>query len=167
MTPRQGALATAYTDSLATASPQKLLVMLYDRLVLDLDRAEEKLLAGRSAHAELVHAQDIVMELLSSLDTTVWDGAAGLASIYTYLHTQLVSANVRSDAALVAECRGHVVPLRDAWRQALASLTGAAATASTYAAGATARLAESGPTGVPGRAGATADVRRAPLSVTA
>ncbi|MGE3811763.1 MAG: flagellar export chaperone FliS [Candidatus Nanopelagicales bacterium] len=175
MTTIPGALASAYTDAkLTTASPQKLLVLLYDRLVLDLDRAEESLAAGRSAHADLVHAQDIVMELLSSLDTEMWTGGQALASIYTYLHTQLVTANVRRDAAIVAEVRSHVVPLRDAWRQAAGMGPTAAAgtpgsstapvasgTVSAYAAGAaTVALADV-------RAARPAPTTRAPLSVTA
>lgn len=121
MSPYLSNAAAAYTDaSRTTASPQRLLCMLYDRLVLDLDRAVDALRSGESAHAHLIHAQDIVMELLTSLDTTKWDGAARLSSIYVYLHTQLVQANVKRDVAKVVECREHVVPLRDAWYEAAA-----------------------------------------------
>jgi flagellar protein FliS len=127
MTTRSG-YAAAYTQSsLSTASPQKLIVLLYDRLVLDLDRAEHALLAGDAAGRHLVHAQDIIMELLSSLDLDVWDGAAGLQSLYTYLHTELVRANVRRDVAKVVACRELIVPLRDAWREALAGMSAAPA----------------------------------------
>lgn len=111
-------------DSVATASPQQLLVMLYDRLALDLERAETALGAGdRSAAGEqLGHAQDIVLELLSSLQVEAWEGGPRLASLYNWLLSELVSANVKGDAARVASCRQVVEPLRDAWRQAAASL---------------------------------------------
>jgi flagellar secretion chaperone FliS len=58
-------------ESITTASPAKLLVMLYDRLVLDLSRAEQALLARdrESASQQLMHAQDIVIELRTSLPT--------------------------------------------------------------------------------------------------
>jgi flagellar protein FliS len=128
------ALRTRYlADSVATASPGQLLVMLYDRLVVDLTQAEDALRAGDqpTASARLMHAQDIVSELRGSLDLTAWDGAAGLAQLYGYLFTRLIKANVGNDADLVAECRGIVEPLRDAWREALvATRTEAAALAS-------------------------------------
>ncbi|GAA3448077.1 flagellar export chaperone FliS [Planomonospora venezuelensis] len=109
-------------DAVATASPGKLLVMLYDRLVLDLVKAEEALGTGdrENASQQLMHAQDIVIELRSSLKMDVWDGATGLADLYGFLLTQLIQANVRCDAALVASCRALIEPLRDAWRTAAA-----------------------------------------------
>lgn len=112
----------AYADaSRTTASPERLLCMVYDRLVLDLERAAEALASGASAHEPLRHAQDIVHELLVSLDQGVWSGGKALASVYVYLHTRLVEANVRRDPALVAECTRLVTPLRDAWHAAAAS----------------------------------------------
>jgi flagellar secretion chaperone FliS len=115
------ALRSRYLDdSVKTASPGRLLVMLYERLVLDLTRAETLLGTGEreAASAQLLHAQDIVIELRTSLDMDVWDGAAGLAQIYTYLISELIQANVTADGARVASCRGLVEPLLDAWRQA-------------------------------------------------
>jgi flagellar secretion chaperone FliS len=128
------ALRTRYlAESVATASPGQLLVMLYDRLVVDLTQAEDALRAGDqpTASGRLMHAQDIVSELRGTLDLTAWDGAAGLAQLYGYLFTRLIKANVGNDADLVAECRGIVEPLRDTWREALvATRTEAAAVAS-------------------------------------
>jgi flagellar protein FliS len=123
------ALRTRYlAESVATASPGQLLVMLYDRLVVDLTQAEEALRAGDAPTASdrLMHAQDIVSELRSSLDLTAWDGAPGLAQLYGFLFTQLIKANVRRDADLVVECRQMVEPLRDAWREALVATRTAA-----------------------------------------
>jgi flagellar protein FliS len=65
-----------------------------------------------------MHAQEIVMELRVTLDTSAWDGAQGLASLYGFLLTELVGANIRGDADRVASCRALVEPLRDAWREA-------------------------------------------------
>ncbi|GII26174.1 flagellar export chaperone FliS [Planosporangium mesophilum] len=123
-------------QSVATASPGQLLVMLYDRLVVDLTQAEEALRAGdrETGSARLMHAQDIVAELRGTLDLSVWDGAAGLSQIYGFLLTQLIKANVRGDADMAASCRQVVEPLRDAWREAL-QLTQAAGAAAASAAG--------------------------------
>jgi flagellar protein FliS len=116
-------------DSVATASPQQLLVMLYDRLALDLERAENALVAGDRLEAgtQLRHAQDIVFELRSSLQVDVWEGGPRLAALYTWLITELVQANVKADRNRVTSCRQVVEPLRDAWRQAAASLATAPA----------------------------------------
>ena len=111
-------------DSVATASPQQLLVMLYDRLALDLERAETALAARDRAEAgaQLQHAQDIVFELRSSLRADTWEGGPRLAALYSWLIGELVQANVKGDGNRVSSCRQVVEPLRDAWRQAAATL---------------------------------------------
>jgi flagellar protein FliS len=110
-------------DSINTASPGKLLLMLYDRLVLDLARAEESLRAGERERANdlLNHAQEIVIELRVSLNVEAWSGAPGLAGLYGYLLTELIGANIARDPDRVAACRTFVEPLRDAWREAAAA----------------------------------------------
>jgi flagellar protein FliS len=107
-------------DSVATASPTRLLVMLYERLVLDLHRGEMAQRAGDrgAAATSLAHAPEIVAELLSSLDQNAWDGGPRLASVYTWLLKELSGAIVTDDADRTAACRACVEPLRDAWAQA-------------------------------------------------
>jgi flagellar secretion chaperone FliS len=109
-------------DSVNTASPGKLLVMLYDRLVLDLAQGEEALrVEDRDRASErLTHAQEIILELRTTLDLEAWAGAPGLAALYGFLLTELIQANIKRDAGKVAACRGIVEPLRDAWREAAA-----------------------------------------------
>lgn len=111
------AFASYRSDGVSTASPGKLLVMLYDRFLLDLDRADALLDEGKLAHEPLLHAQDIVTELRSSLRLDAWDGADNLAGIYTFVLTELVWANVKSDKTRIAACRALMTPLRDAWAQ--------------------------------------------------
>jgi flagellar secretion chaperone FliS len=107
-------------DTVTTANPARLLVMLYDRLALDLERAEEalKVQNREEASSQLQHAQDIVIELRSSLDVTVWDGGPGLASLYGWLISELIAANVSQSLARVVSCRQIVEPLRTAWHEA-------------------------------------------------
>jgi flagellar protein FliS len=111
-------------DAVSTASPQRLLVMLYDRLALDLERAESALATGdrEQSNALLQHAQDIVLELQSSLQVESWEGGPRLSALYTWLHGELVRANIKGDLRRVGDCRKIVEPLRDAWREAAASL---------------------------------------------
>lgn len=107
-------------DSIATASPARLLTMLYDRLVLDLVRAETAQLAKdrATANTQLLHAQEIVLELMGSLRVDAWDGAQSLASIYTFLHSELIRANVSGDPQRTQACQRLVQPLAEAWRAA-------------------------------------------------
>ena len=107
-------------DSVTTASPVRLVTMLYDRLASDLDDAELAITMANvpAAHAALRHAQDIVQELSSSLVVELWPGGAGLKSLYTWLIEQLVAANLSKDAAIVIGCREVVEPLCDAWHEA-------------------------------------------------
>lgn len=116
-------------DTVLSASPARLLTMLYDRLVLDLDRGAKAQVAGDAAeaHRQLTHAQDILAELLVTLDVDAWQGAAGLQSLYSHLINELVQANVTHDAARTQRCREAVEPLRAAWHEAAAELGGAAA----------------------------------------
>jgi flagellar protein FliS len=111
-------------DAVATASPARLLCMLYDRLVRDLRMAELAIDSGEAAaaSAQLLHAQEIVLELHTSLDATKWNGAARLASVYSFLHSELVQANIKKDAARVRSCRSLVEPLALAWHEAAVDL---------------------------------------------
>lgn len=121
--------ARYFTDAVTTASPQQLLVMLYDRLALDLERGHEALVQSdrQTASDQLKHAQDIVAELRASLNVEAWEGGPRLAGIYAWLLTELIQANIKGDVRRVADCRRIVEPLRDAWREAAASLAGSSA----------------------------------------
>ncbi|WP_311244213.1 flagellar export chaperone FliS [Microbacterium sp. WCS2018Hpa-23] len=114
-------------QQVASATPERLLTLLYDRLLVDIDRAASAQDAedwpGAGPH--LTHAQWIVSELNGSL-TDVWDGAEELRGVYTYLTGRLITANISRDRAATAECRDLVAPLRDAWHAA-AEITTAAA----------------------------------------
>ncbi|HVM19831.1 MAG TPA: flagellar export chaperone FliS [Egibacteraceae bacterium] len=115
-------------DAVSTVSPARLLTMLYDALVSDLELAEKAITERdlQAAHDRLVRAQEIVLELQSSLDLNAWDGAAGLMSLYQYMHRELVTANVRKDVKAVVAVRKTAEPLRDAWHQAAAATAGVA-----------------------------------------
>jgi flagellar protein FliS len=108
------------SDSVQTMSPGHLIVALYDRILLDLERALAGM-AGRdlyAVHSTLMHAQEIVFELLTSLDLNQWPGGASLAAVYRHAQDLLVEANVNKQPHPVVACREMILPLRDAWREA-------------------------------------------------
>ncbi|WP_415854925.1 flagellar export chaperone FliS [Sinomonas sp. G460-2] len=107
-------------DAILSASPARLLTMLYDRLLLDLRRAEIAQNAANwpSASENLLHAQDIVAELTATLRPDGWDGADGLRAIYEYVRVALVNANIHRDVARTREAIGLLEPLQEAWHAA-------------------------------------------------
>ena len=108
------------SSSVETMSPGRVIVALYDRLLLDLDRAQDAIAGDDAAqsHEHLVHAQQIISALHDALDVEQWAGARTLADLYAYLYSELVAANVEKDASRVAVCRQLVAPLRDTWYEA-------------------------------------------------
>lgn len=113
--------------AILSASPAQLLTMLYDRLLLDLHRAEQAQLGGRWSEAsdQLRHAQDIVIELQRTLDVDAWDGARRLLAIYDYVFEAAVQANIGRNVELTRECQRRLEPLRQAWHEAAATPAGA------------------------------------------
>ncbi|GAB2873649.1 flagellar export chaperone FliS [Nocardioides pacificus] len=120
---------TYLNASVSTASSASLLVMLYERLVLDLQRAATALQTGERsvAHEQLLHAQEIVLELRSSLKPEAWSGGPALGALYDYLHTELVRANMGKDLEITTFCLHVVSQLRDAWRDAAMATVSASA----------------------------------------
>lgn len=102
-------------DKVLTATPAQRVVLLYDRLGLDLtlaDGAEN----DHSARQHVSHAMQIVAELRASLDVTAGGPAENLAAIYGYLLRALLGAQA-GDNGRLAEARRMVGSLRDAWAQ--------------------------------------------------
>jgi flagellar protein FliS len=111
-------------DSVSTSSPMQLLVMLYDRLVLDIHRAADAQESGEplSATDPIRHAQQIIAELRSNLRLDVWEGAENLASLYTFITGELIAVNGTPDASRLRIVEGIVSGLRDSWRGAALAL---------------------------------------------
>jgi len=107
-------------DSVQTMSPGRMIVALYDRVILDLDRAEAAITSADvfGAHSALMHAQEVVDLLYTSLDTKRWPAGKQLLSVYRTIAAELIAANVSKDAQRVRICRSLLTPLRDAWRDA-------------------------------------------------
>ncbi len=133
-------MSTAYAQQMAkynreavlSAPPARLLTMLYDRLLLDLGRAEMAQTGQNweTASENLLHAQAIISELTSTLNTDGWDGADALLGVYNYVAATLIEANIRRDAGKTRDCIAVLEPLRQSWHEAAASLPVQLATAS-------------------------------------
>ncbi|GEB44471.1 MULTISPECIES: flagellar export chaperone FliS [Microbacterium] len=111
-------------QQVSSATPERLVTMLYDRLLVDVERARVAQQNGDwpSAGTYLTHAQAIIAELSGSLDSG-WEGSDGLRGLYTYITGRLIVANVGRDVAATEECGTLIAPLREAWHAAAAALT--------------------------------------------
>ena len=111
-------------DAILSASPSRLLTMLFDRLVLDLQRAEAAQVEQdwNRASPFLVHAQDIIAELAGTLDVERWDGGQNLLAVYLFSSTKLVSANVEHSVESTREVIALMEPLRETWHEAAEQL---------------------------------------------
>jgi flagellar protein FliS len=129
--PADAARARYLADTVATASPARRIVMLYDRLWLDIQRAQiaadaaaaAGLTLDPAAREHLFHAQQIVAELLGSLDVAAWPDGAGLASLYGYLLSELIAEAGQARPGRLAVLGKIVSDLRSTWQQAEEKLT--------------------------------------------
>lgn len=103
----------------ATASPEKLVLMCFDGVVRFLNRALQALEHGdlEGAHTGIVRAEAIVAELKGSLKMEMGEIPRNLARIYDFVHETLVEANVRKDRKKVEEALRVTMALREAWQE--------------------------------------------------
>jgi flagellar protein FliS len=105
-----------------TATPGELILMLYRGAARFLASAIEAIEAKdvQRAHTNLVKAQAIVTELLQSLDADRGgEMARQLTSIYEYMNTRLVEANLHKDAEPAREVQMLLRELLPAWEEAV------------------------------------------------
>ena len=109
-------------EAVTTASPAKLVTLLYDRLLKDLNDAEAGLGARdiQATHNALTHAQDILWEFHSTLDTSVWKEGENLKRIYEWAIDMLMNANMEKNLQRVVDVREVLEPLAEAWHQVAA-----------------------------------------------
>ena len=107
-------------NSVMTASPQELTLMLYNGC-LKFIKLSKKAMADNKIedkNTNLIKAQAIIQELRYTLDMDI-DLSASLAELYDYMYIRLVEANMKNDIAVLEEVEGYVVELRDTWKQAM------------------------------------------------
>lgn len=109
-------------NQVETATPQQLVAMLYNGALKFLRLAQagldEKNL--EKAHVNNVKVQDILTELMSTLDMSQGDVAVHLYQLYDYMQQQLLDANLKKQKEPLAAVEAMLTDLRDTWQQAMA-----------------------------------------------
>jgi len=103
-----------------TASPHRLILMLYDGALANLQHAANAMESGNQAAARthILKTQDILSELLACLNPEQGgEIAQNLKQLYLYAINRLVQANLRKDRSLLDEVAGYVRQLRSAWAE--------------------------------------------------
>ena len=106
---------------IASASPLKLIIMLYDGALAALLGAKVNMNAGNIAAKGSAISKAITIidnGLRASLDKNAGgDVAENLDALYDYMSRRLLEANIKNDAAIVEEVHGLMADLRGAWVQ--------------------------------------------------
>gem|GEM_PF-114397 len=106
-------------NSIKTAKPEDLLLMLYNGMLKFLGQAIRRIEEGdvQEAHNQILRVEDILLELQVSLDMN-YDVSISLALLYDYIYRRLVEANSRKDKDALWEVAGLIRELRDTWGEA-------------------------------------------------
>lgn len=116
----------AYKETnIKTASGGKLILMIYNEAVRQLDIAldsiENKSSNLESASNSIIKAQDLITELIVSLDFEKGGEIANaLFSLYMFFNKQLMEANMNKDVKIIRNIRLYLIDLKSAWTQAVA-----------------------------------------------
>jgi flagellar protein FliS len=107
-------------NSINTASPEELTLMLYNGLIKFIMRGIDSIEKNnkQDAHNNIIKAQNIVAEFINTLDMR-YEISHDLKSIYEYLIDRLVQANIKKDKNILIEVLEFAKILRDTWEQAM------------------------------------------------
>lgn len=107
-------------NDIMLSSPEKLLLMLIDGLSRFIKTAKIAMKNKDTvkANENLIKAQDIVSELLSSLDMN-YEISEGLSKLYDFIYQRLIDANIKKDITIIEEIEPLVEDLKTTWHEAL------------------------------------------------
>lgn len=111
----------AYKEtSVKTASPGKLIVMLYEEALKQIDRAIELLKSDTKKYDivnnAIIRSQDVIAELMVSLDFNKGgEVAKNLFNLYMFFNNRLMEGNMAKKPEPLQEVRDNMAELKEAW----------------------------------------------------
>ena len=102
-----------------TADPMKLIIMLYQKLDSELHRAKQLLEEGDmlGKGEAIIRSQDIIVELINSLNLEAGEIAKNLQGLYLFLFRELNVINLRKDVHSLEKVIRIVENLKSAWEE--------------------------------------------------
>ena len=118
--PNGNSYASYKQAAVNTASPEKLLIMLFNGGIKFIHQAEQAIEVKDYATADkcLLRIQDILMELIYTLDMKQGDISQNLRRLYEFYHREVVQANLHKDAKRLGPVLDFFVLFRDTWVEA-------------------------------------------------
>lgn len=110
-------------STVETVSQEKLLIMLYNGAIKNINNAKKAINEKdiNRAHSEIMRAEEIIVELMSTLDMN-YAISAKLFALYEYFYYQLTQANAKKDIPLLEEVEGFLLELRETWLEAIKAI---------------------------------------------
>jgi len=104
-----------------TASGGKLILMLYDGAIKFLNQSLEGLKDKKYdvVNNNIIKGQNILTELMLSLNMSVGEIAENLYSLYDYMNRRLIEANIKKNGEIIKEVLGMLTDLRATWEEAI------------------------------------------------
>ncbi len=107
-------------NSVETASPAKIILMLYDGAVkfcnIAIDAIEKK--DHPAANLNIQKAIKIIVQLRVSLDMK-YPVAQEFDTVYDYIYRRLVEANLRKDEDILKDALKHIKTMRETWKEVM------------------------------------------------
>ena len=112
--------ATYQTNSVTTALPQDLTLMLYEGLIkfsmLSKRAIEQSLIEQKNTNIQ--KAQAIILELQLTLNQSI-ALSKDLNNLYDYMQGRLIDANVKNDVVAIDEVISFAEEFRETWKEAM------------------------------------------------
>lgn len=107
-------------NSIKTATPEELTLMLFNGLVKFLMQAQTAIEANNieKVNNSIIRAQAILKEFQATLDMN-YEVSENLDSLYDYMYRRLIEANIKKNKSIIEEVLGYSKELRDTWAQAM------------------------------------------------
>lgn len=107
-------------NSVMTASPQELTLMLYNGSLKFMKLAKKAMADNnfQEKNTNIIKAQNITQELRVTLDPDA-EISKNMEQLYEYMYTRLIEANTKNDVAILEEVEGLMIELRDTWKQVM------------------------------------------------
>jgi flagellar protein FliS len=116
----RGAMEQYQRAQVESASPTRLIVLLYEGAIRFCSLAQDAMQKGdlEIQNANLIRAQRIIGELLGSLNRNAGgEVAANLARIYTHMLGELVRANLYDDQQVIRQVTALLMEMRASWAE--------------------------------------------------
>ena len=103
-----------------TATPEELTLMLYDGAIKFMNIGKYHIENNNvvKSHEALIRAQDIIIELNSSLDMK-YEVSENLRGLYDFVLERLIDANIGKKVEPIDEALEIVTDMRDTWKEAM------------------------------------------------